>query len=74
MKYCEHNDCRVDTLADLAHMLKTMPWRDDIKEAMAAIPESKVRCRHVPRKGPVDVPLPGAEVNVPEGYTQKECY
>lgn len=58
-KYCQHQSCKLDTEAELA-ALYTATKRASLIDAMmrAREPGSEVRCRHVPRRGRVNAPLP----------------
>ena len=55
--YCEHHDCRCDTAAELAWMAESLNRSDLLAKAMM-VHAQRVRCRHVPRRGPVLAPLP----------------
>lgn len=55
--YCQHANCRLDTAAELAYMGLFFK-RDDLLRLAAESARSTVRCRLVPRKGPVHAPFP----------------
>lgn len=57
LKYCQHATCREDTARELAFMGATL-WRQDLSALATQAHQSTVRCRHVPRKGPISAPLP----------------
>lgn len=58
--YCRHRECRMDTLVDLAtiNAVKGKPMNDDqLRAKFAELQQKQVRCRHTPRKGPIEVPF-----------------
>ncbi len=58
-KYCKHRDCQEHTAAELYYMAETLRRPKLFHQAMETF-YSEVRCRKVPRKGPVNAPLPKA--------------
>ena len=56
-RYCTHATCRDDTAAELLWMGKRL-WRRDLIAMAGEAYRATVRCRHVPRKGPIHAPLP----------------
>ena len=59
MNYCEHHDCRCHAAEELAFM-SDMLHRPDLLAKAVEVFSRTVRCRHVPRKGPIPVPLAGS--------------
>lgn len=57
-KYCQHGICRTDTLEELV-ALGLATRRRDVLDAANHTMQATVRCRLLPRKGPVRAPLPG---------------
>ena len=57
VRYCQHSTCREETARELAFMGARL-YRNDLRVLAAQAHASTVRCRHVPRKGPVHAPLP----------------
>ena len=65
--YCIHADCAAHAVEELQHMAKLLPYREDVKRALGTMEkrllsaalrdDGTVRCRHVPRKGPIQVPF-----------------
>jgi len=56
-RYCQHANCRLDTAVELAYMGSRL-LRKDLLILAGEVHLSSVRCRLVPRKGPVHAPLP----------------
>jgi hypothetical protein len=56
-RYCQHANCRLDTAVELAYM-GSLLLRKDLLILAGQVNESTVRCRLVPRKGPIHAPLP----------------
>lgn len=57
LRYCQHVNCRLDTASDLAFMAVRL-LREDLMQMAGQVHSSTVRCRLLPRKGPVFAPLP----------------
>jgi hypothetical protein len=56
-KYCEHANCRLDTAVELSFMGTTL-YRPDLLTLAGQVHSSTVRCRLLPRKGPIHAPFP----------------
>jgi len=58
--YCEHYDCRCDAAEELAFMSDAL-HRPDLLAKAVEVFFRVVRCRHVPRKGPIPMPFAAEE-------------
>lgn len=57
--YCStHHDCRCHAAEELAFMAERL-HRVDLLAKAVEIHSKVVRCRHVPRKGPIPAPFAG---------------
>jgi hypothetical protein len=55
-RYCRHATCRTDAATELYWMGMRLDRADLMKAARDAL-HATVRCRHVPRKGPIRAPF-----------------
>jgi hypothetical protein len=57
--YCRHADCRAHAAEELMFIAARIRRPELIPTARMLIRKApRVRCRHVPRRGPINVPLP----------------
>lgn len=58
-RYCLHADCKVDTFDEMMLMACVLDRRNLVLFAAQCLMDGvQVRCRRVPRKGPIHAPLP----------------
>jgi len=62
MPYCMHPECRCHAVEELFFIARRL-LRPQLSARAVVLHKSDelVHCRHVPRKGPIQVPLPGME-------------
>jgi hypothetical protein len=54
--YCQHEDCRAHAVEELFYMARRL-MRPDLAELAVKALHGEVRCRRVPRRGPVPIPF-----------------
>lgn len=56
-KYCNHASCQAHAAEELLHAGRTL-YRPELFEHAREAMHATVRCRMVPRKGPIRAPFP----------------